>query len=237
MLFLPSFGSRYLKWVVDGIGPAYPVEARVFITILMQCNSLIAVEGEIAAFEIFCLCFKKLKGATVCWYCAIMLERESDQGLSMRNLSRRSCRAAGQRCAVLVAFSSCRCGDGKSVGANQNLLLLCLPLDMYGFGYRRMIHNQFCTFGVYTIYHKFEAIHLHSHLSPVQFSLFLRGLRFILQGFSAYFSAYGQRVYETMKQAWKKLHVSWKCCVVWLVDACVCIFRALHQKHLHIISV
>lgn len=65
MLFLPSFGSWFLKWVVDGIGPAYPVEARVFITVLIQSNSLIAAGGEITPFEIFCLCFKKLKGATM----------------------------------------------------------------------------------------------------------------------------------------------------------------------------
>lgn len=159
------------------------------------------------------------------------------QGLPMRNLSRKSCTAAGQWWAVLVALSSCSRGDWKSVGATQNPLLLCLSLEVCGVGYRWTLHEQFCTSEAYTIYHKFEIIHLHTHLSLVQFSLFLRGLRFILQGFSAYFSAYGQRVYEAMKQAWKKLHVSWKCCVVWIVNACVCIFRASHQKHLHIICV
>lgn len=71
MFFLPSFGSRYLKWVVGGIGQAYPVEARVCITVLMQPNLLVAAEGEIGVFEIFRLCFKKLKGASVCYDYAV----------------------------------------------------------------------------------------------------------------------------------------------------------------------
>lgn len=66
---------------------------------------------------------------------------------------------------------------GKSAGANQNLLLLCLSPDMDGVGYRGMLHDQFCTFGAYTIHSKFEIIHLHAHLSLVLFSLFMRGTK------------------------------------------------------------
>lgn len=154
------------------------------------------------------------------------------QGLSTRNLSRKKL----QSCCPELGSADCpqqlQLWRLKSVEATQNLLLQCSSLDMYGDGYRGMLHDQFCTFGAYTKYHKFEMIHLHAHLSIVEFSLFLR---FRLQGFSACFSAYGQRVYEAMKQTWKKLHVSWKCCVVWIVNACVCIFRASHQKPLHII--
>lgn len=48
------------------------MEARVCIIVFKQSNSLIDAEkGEIAALEILCLCFKKLKGVSVCCNCAV----------------------------------------------------------------------------------------------------------------------------------------------------------------------
>lgn len=60
----------------------------------------------------------------------------------------------------------------------------------------------------------------------LQISVFLKGLWFVLQGFLAHFSTYGQRVYEAMKWAWK--HFTFPGSLMWIVNACICIFRASH---------
>ena len=69
--FLPSFGSQYLQLIVGERSPTYHLKAQVYVTVLTQSNSFVAAEGEIRAFGVFCLSFKKLKGARVCCNCAI----------------------------------------------------------------------------------------------------------------------------------------------------------------------
>ena len=144
--------------------------------------------------------------------------------------------AAWAAAARQLTANLCCSRNWKSIGTTQNLLIQCLSPDVYVVGYRWTFHDQFCIFEAYRIYRKFKMIHLHRHLTCTDFLLF-EGTRICTKRFLSPFLNIWPKGLGGYEMGMKMLHISWKCDVVWIVNACICIFRASHQKHLHSVCV
>lgn len=181
-----------------------------------------------------------------------MLGRESNCGPEMQwafhEKPLKSYRAAEQQQLLLVAHRWAAWGavawqliatggDWKAIGTTQIPLFQCLSLDVYVVGNRWTLHDRFGTLEAYMIRHKIGRWFTCTGISLVQIFLLFEGTTICTSRFLSPFLSIWPKGLWGYEMGMKTLHVSWKCCVVWIVNTCVRIFKASRQRHLHNVCV